>query len=156
MRPPRMLHLPCALGLLLGAASGQVQIQPLMELAGQTSEPSLSPDGKTIAFNWCKPDYSCGIYTRPLAGGTVQLFAEQNAVMGFANSPRWSPDGRTIALTRFYSHYDVHLVVRGFAAEAELDLGGVCWGQATWSPDGRFVVASRQEKTLATLRIFDG
>lgn len=67
---------------------------------------------------------------------------------GFANNPRWSPDGRTIAFTRFYAHYDVHLVLRSAAGGAELDLGGVCEGQPTWGPDSRFVIASRRDQTL--------
>ena len=63
------MHMVRALGwisssvILLGTALAQVQITPLFELEGETSAPSLSPDGKTLVFDWCKPDYSCGIYT---------------------------------------------------------------------------------------------
>jgi Tol biopolymer transport system component len=95
-------------------------------LDGETSEPTLAPDGKTLAFQWCKPDYSCGIYTRPLAGGEVRPLIEGNTKEGLATSPRWSPDGGRIAFTRFYSHFDNHLFVRDISSGAERDIGSVC------------------------------
>lgn len=56
------------------------------------SDPSLSPDGKTLLYtafdteNWVNE-----IYTVPVAGGDPQLIA------GDAYDPEWSPDGRRIA-----------------------------------------------------------
>jgi Tol biopolymer transport system component len=128
-----------------GAAFAQISVTPLVGLDRDTRDPSLSPEGKTLAFDWCKPDYTCGVYTRPFADGPATLFAgEDDHGAFFASSPRWSPDGLTLAFTRFYSHWDVHLVMRSVAGGAERDLGNVCGGQASWGPDSRAIVASRQ------------
>ena len=81
----------------------------LEKLDAETSEPSLSPDGKTLAFSWCKPDYTCAIYTRPFAGGETKLLAGKDDKDGTPYDPKWSPDGRSLAFTRFYSHYNEHL-----------------------------------------------
>lgn len=138
---PLALSAYCAVA---AAAPGQIRVTPLLPLEGQTREPSLSPDGTTIAFDWCKPDYSCGIYTRPLGGGAVRLVAGFNDKEGLPFSPRWSPDGTRIAFTRMLSHFDNHLRIRDLSGNEERDLGTVCdrAADSSWSPDGRFLVAS--------------
>jgi len=96
-------------------------------------EPSLSPDGKTLAFYWFKPD-SSGIYTRPLAGGQVRLLA------GNASSPYWSPDGKQIAFVRGNARYGDHVIVKDLASGVERDLREIC-GLTAWTPDGSYLVA---------------
>jgi len=116
----------------------------LLALDGQTSEPNLSPDGKTLAFDWCKPDYSCGIYTRPLAGGEIEVLAGKDVKKSMPLSPRWSPDGKRISFVRIYSHFDNHLILRDSNGGAEHDLGVICDRefQHSWRPDGRLLIAS--------------
>jgi Tol biopolymer transport system component len=75
------------------AVFAQIQVTPFVDPDRETSDPSLSPDGKTLAFHWCKPDYSCGIYTRPLAGGDIELLAGSEPTDSLPFLPRWSPDG---------------------------------------------------------------
>lgn len=128
--------------LLICVLAAQIQIKPLLELDGETSEPSLAPDGKTLIFDWCTPDYKCGIYTRPFSGGDVHLLVGEDKKGGLTGHPRWSPDGKRIAFGRFYSHYDSHLFVRDSSSGVERDLGKTCLGQVTWNPNGRFLVAS--------------
>ena len=50
-------------------------------------------------------------------------------------------DGRTLAFTRYYSHFDSHLMVMPASGGAERDLGQVCPEQIGWSPDSQFLVA---------------
>jgi Tol biopolymer transport system component len=134
----------CGCTFWLAAGLAQVQVSPILALEGETSAPSLSPDGKMLAFQWCKSDYSCGIYTRPLAGGTVQLLVAKDAKEGTASDPHWSPDGKRIAFTRFYSRFDSHLFVADSRGKAERDLGLICdlAPEGVWTPDGRFLIAS--------------
>jgi Tol biopolymer transport system component len=133
-----------AFALIASAGAAQIRVAPLLELEGETSEPNISPDGKTLAFDWCKPDYSCGIYTRPFAGGEVRLLTGRDSKDGLPVFPRWSPDGKRIAFARYYSHFDNHLFVRDVDRGGERDLGLICDRalESSWSADGHFLVAS--------------
>src|SRR5579883_3420545 len=125
-------------------AFAQIRIEPLIELERETRDPSLSPDGKTLVFEWMRPDYSFGLYSRALAGGDPQPFIASKDFDGGPGDPRWSPDGTKIAFTRFYSHWESHLVVRNKDGGSEQDLGNVCLGGFSWAADGRFLIASQQ------------
>jgi Tol biopolymer transport system component len=118
-----------------------MQIMPLLNLEGETSEPSLSPDGKTLLFSWCKPDYSCGIYATPFGGGDSRLFVGKDNKDGLPGSPRWSPDGKHVAFYRLYSHYSIRLFVRDAVTPTEKDLGQICGLDSSWTPDARFLIA---------------
>ncbi len=119
-------------------------VTPLLNLPGETSSPNLSPDGTTLAFNWCKQDFmDCGIYGRPFAGGEVHLLVGENKAHITAWDAQFSPDGRRLSFVRYYSHYDVHLIVRDVTGGIEQDFGEVSHeSSASWSPDSRFLVAS--------------
>lgn len=120
----------------------QVRVEPLKDIPPDAKAPSLSPDGKTLAYEWCDPDYSCALYTREFHGQDVRLFAEKDDEDGFPGEPRWSPDGKWIAFTRFYSRWDVRLFVRGFRDGPELEFGQIFADLAAnaWTPDSRFLV----------------
>lgn len=138
-----------SLGILMLSAStvfGQIRITPLFQLDGQTSEPTLAPDGVNVLFEWTQSNYSVGLYTRALSSGAVRLIAGTNDRDGSPALARWSPDGHLIAFIRFYSHWDTHLVVRTLAANTERDLGNVCMYRPSWTPDSKFIIASEQSE----------
>ena len=128
-----------ALAAIPGIASAQIRIDPLLDLSGSTTDPALSPDGRTLAFTWLKPD-SPGIYTRPLTGGQARLLAGNDGHEGWASSPHWSPDSRQIAFVRGHGRYDDHVIVKDLASGVERDLGEIC-GLSAWTPDGSYLVA---------------
>src|SRR5580692_355917 len=87
-----------AFAISLTLACGQIRVAPLVELEGNPNAANLSPDGKTLAFNWCKPGGACGLYTRPLKSGEARLLAGKDSHGRFPTGvARWAPDGRKIA-----------------------------------------------------------
>jgi Tol biopolymer transport system component len=139
MRRPRTPSLFAACAAFLAVATGQIRVEPVVNLEGNPHGGSLSPDGKTLVFNWCKPGGACGIYTRPLAGGEPRLLAGKDAKGQYPDSPVWSPAGGKIAFLR--GDKESHLIVRDAVSGSERNLGVISSGVA-WSPDGRFLVAA--------------
>jgi hypothetical protein len=82
------------------------------------------------------------IDVRPFSGGKAVHFAgRQNE--GGPDSPRWSPDSRQIAFLRFYCHScNEKLFVKDFPSGSEKLLGEVCAAAPSWTPDGRFLIAT--------------
>ncbi len=104
----------------------------------------LSPDGTMLAYEAVAPDSSISMWidVRPLRGGKAVHFAGWKDEGG-PYSPRWSPDGRQIAFLRFYCHSCNHkLFIREFPNGPERLLGEVCGGTTSWTPDGRFLIAT--------------
>ncbi len=135
----RSCCLIAAWGILCCVAVAQVRTNPLFQLEGETDDPVLSSDGKTLVFGWCRPDYSCGLYQRAFSGGEIRALVDsEKAIPG---EPRWSPDGTKFAFRRFYSHFDNRLFVRNSDGSSERDLGEICDTAlpSAWSPDGRYI-----------------
>jgi len=115
---------------------------PLSDRADGLSSPALSPDGTMLAYDAVSPDYSIWIDVRPLSGGKAVHFAGWQDEGG-PNSPRWSPDGKQIAFLRFYCHNcNDKLFVKEYPNGPEKLLGEVCGGTPSWTPDGRFLIAT--------------
>jgi Tol biopolymer transport system component/DNA-binding SARP family transcriptional activator len=129
-RPPQPLR--------IGRIS-RITAQPGLEI-----HPSLSPDGKFIAYA-TGPTGRLRIYVRQLAGGRPIAVAE--SVAGDQHWPRWSPDGTHLSFEAGRAIYEVPalggpakmLVAPGpgpsLNGEGALTDEGP--GYLAWSPDGR-------------------
>ncbi len=125
-------------GFALGR-SEQLTADPGLEI-----QPSLSPDGKIVA-------YAAGnatrmrIFIRPVGGGRTLALTDDSTVV--EAQPRWSPDGNSVLF-----------LARGGVSVASA-LGGAsrpvvpasatsAVSTATWSPDGREIAFVRAESLL--------
>jgi len=99
---------------------------------GVQAQPSLSPDGRSVAFV-SNRDGQYNIYVGLISGGNlVQITHESNLV----SRPRWSPDGTTITFSRLNSSgiWDIWEVPALGGTPRRLILNAM---DADWSPDGR-------------------
>jgi Tol biopolymer transport system component/predicted Ser/Thr protein kinase len=70
---------------------------PLTSYRGWERDPSFSPDGTQVAFQWCQEGQNCHICIKQV--GVEPPFQLTNAAMD-DSCPAWSPDGQSIAFIR--------------------------------------------------------
>jgi len=125
----------------------------LTEAIGRESSPSISPDGREIAYAWNNKGDNFDIYISHSDGTGVRRFTDSSYP---EFSPSWSPDGHQIAFLRVRDLM-VMIVIRpaqggtervlctfpvmggkwtGFLAPVFDDIG------PSWSPDGNRIVYS--------------
>jgi Tol biopolymer transport system component len=142
--------------LLLAAAGGRPRDQPdfyptVPAPKGPfVDQPALSPDGRLLAYRGTTATGQTSIFVATSDGARPRAITPQNV---HASRPQWSPDGRWIA---FYTtdKDDTHA---GRSANIEVirpdgsglhaltqDRGGYVQNyDASWSPDGRWIVFVR-------------
>jgi Tol biopolymer transport system component len=136
------------LAAVIEAPCGAQSITPLSIVqSGEgdiVSSPNLSPNGKTLVFDWTRTKGRSGLFTRAIDGTKTTRFAEaEDEDAGIAHDPRWSPDGSQIAFLRFYCHYCANqLFVKSYPLGDERKLGAVCGSPPSWTPDAKFIVAA--------------
>ncbi|MGD8278642.1 MAG: amidohydrolase family protein [Gemmatimonadota bacterium] len=110
----------------------------------------VSPDGNTIAF-----DLLGDLYTLPIAGGSATRITEG---LAFDGQPRYSPDGTKLLFVSDRSGGD-NLWTLDLATgdTAQLTKGNTnTWMSPDWTPDGKYVVASKGETRLGVVRLWMG
>lgn len=124
-------------------AFGVAGIRPVTTFPGDEREPSLSPDGRQVAFSWeGKKGDNRDIY--------VALLGEQDPLRLTFDSaedayPAWSPDGKHIAFIRRRAgaRADIMLVSPLGSPERklrEIRLGSwLASRMLAWSPDGKWL-----------------
>lgn len=97
----------------------------------------ISPDGKTIAF-----DLLGDIYSMPVTGGKAYLLAGGKA---WEIQPRFSPDGRSISYTSDKDGGDNIWIMNldGTNKHAVTKENFRLLNNASWTPDGQFIVARK-------------
>jgi Tol biopolymer transport system component/imidazolonepropionase-like amidohydrolase len=101
----------------------------------------LSPDGKTIVF-----ELLGDIYTVPFTGGTAVNIARG---MAFDSQPKFSPDGKSIVFISDRSGAENLWVMEPDGKNPKVLTKGTRtkFASPTWTPDGKYVIASRSAGT---------
>lgn len=118
---------------------------------GDELNPSLSPDGRQVAFSWGgKQNENRDIYVLPVGGqNPLRLTHDPAEDM----SPEWSPDGRSIAFIRRHDGHSAGIVLIPPLGGPERNLYAIHLGQnitgieqrkLAWSPDGKWLVFTNQ------------
>ena len=133
-----------------------MKVVPLTSFPGRENDPSFSPDGNRIAFDWDgQKEDNTDIYVKMIGTEGVHRLTTNPAV---DDAPAWSPDGRHIAFYRHTSSEDgIHLIPALGGPERKLyspRLEGR-WNQERlgWSPDGKFLAFSESMPDGKVLRI---
>ncbi len=157
-KPPvtSRLLLSFALAMVLAAATAAFwllrrdvpirvsRISPVTSYPGDEREPSLSPDGRQLAFSWNGEDAHFHIYVKLLGEQHPLRLTHDSAGDSF---PAWSPDGKQIAFmrSRTNSESDIMLIPSIGGPERILRRVQTGWFVATsgrmmaWSPDGKWL-----------------
>jgi eukaryotic-like serine/threonine-protein kinase len=118
-----------------------MRVVPLTALPGIESNPTFSPDGDQVAFEWDgeKQDNS-DIYVTLVGSSDIRRLTSDPAM---ESNPTWSPDGRQIAFLRARPEgATIQLVSALGGADRKLsDFRGADW--LRWSRDGHWLAAGR-------------
>lgn len=137
--------------------STAMRVSPLTTYPGSEIDPSLSPDGKEIAFAWNSAKRDIFHIYRQAVGGT----SARRLTTGSAEeiSPAWSPDGTSIAFVRRTGSARAEIVVAPAAGGAERRLAALDfalpegWFGALldWHPTGEWIAASASRPGQSSL-----
>jgi eukaryotic-like serine/threonine-protein kinase len=113
--------------------------QRITDSPDDESEPSISPDGKSIAYRSTRN--GGGVYVMPSTGGDSRL------LVSGARSPRYSPDGRFLA---FHTDAGAYLIPAAGGAQRQVYPQMPATGTPVWSPDGKSILfAARSDIWVA-------
>ncbi|MGH7581794.1 MAG: protein kinase domain-containing protein [Gemmatimonadales bacterium] len=132
-----MLRPSAPAALALGQAT-RVTTDPGLEI-----QPSLSPDGKLVAYA-AGTSARMRIFVRPIGGGrTIPLTDDSTSVQSM---PAFSPDGGTVL---YLSGGSVRLAPALGGPSRPLVPANVSVRTAAWSPDGQEIAFQRNDSLLA-------
>jgi dipeptidyl aminopeptidase/acylaminoacyl peptidase len=132
---------------------GSAPPEPLSAEPEDEFQPSISPDGKWVAFHAVRSGSTRDLYTIPLQGGvrtTIPTPTSNNL------APRFSPDGRSVVYIVWgdkggASVQAVRRAPGGSGWERtkrQFELPAIQTGGVDWSPDGRWICYVNGSKLL--------
>jgi Tol biopolymer transport system component/DNA-binding winged helix-turn-helix (wHTH) protein len=133
-----------------GNASPPMRVVPLTTLPGYEKAATISPDGRSVAFNWDggNPDEVGHIYVKRIGSSDIRQISTGPAGDGM---PAWSPDGQQIAFLRHRSDGGrIYISSLADGSNRMLSEFPAAMGGAgiDWSPDGHYVAVLRAQDAV--------
>lgn len=126
---------------------GPLVPQPLLASTDTERSPSLSPDGRQLAFAWAK-EVGTGVYVKPMPDGEPRLLWPYVRGTNGVFITKWSPDNTRIAFNNLEGEdtYGLYVIPPdGGPADRLTSMAGV---GICWTPDSRSLTfADRTSKT---------
>jgi Tol biopolymer transport system component/DNA-binding winged helix-turn-helix (wHTH) protein len=124
----------------LDLSAAPPQARKLLSSAAIQRGPSISPDGKRIAFESNRTGFNEVWICDADGGNCLQLTSFRGTLTG---TPRWSPDGRQIAFdSRVSGEAKIYLVDPNGGTARELQIDSHGNSQPSWSVDGKWIYFS--------------
>lgn len=132
---------------------------PVTRLAGKEYQPSLSPDGRSVAFVWERDESAKGGIWVETGDSTSphRISPDDDATY---SSPAWAPDGRRLAYLRFQQRQGA-LVVSSVSGGLLRTVApvfpsryGIAHRHLDWSPDGRTLALDDRQSDGQALGVF--
>lgn len=141
----------------------EMRLDTVTMLTGSESMPSLSPDGKQLAFVWNgEREKNAEIYVKMIGSEAMLRLTDDP---GADLLPSWSPDGRSIAFVRIRGKVGVYVVSPlGGPARQVLEFPGTdrrpggpetrivrdllypITNRPSWTPDSKFLAVTRMSE----------
>ena len=123
-------------------------VLPVTTNPGQEFTPSLSPDGKLLAYSWSNAPDTIGIWVRQADVGTPICLT---SAKGRNGSAAWSPDGRWFAFARRAAAADASglFVIPALGGTERRLVAAAEIGDLEWMPDGKAIVFTMRRSPTA-------
>jgi len=111
----------------------------------------ISPDGKSIAYNWMNDDFSWDVRLGPIDGSSHRVLLTAKANTEYAHAEAWSPDGRWIAMALATPDTSRIAIVAAAGGTPRIlgDLGRSSPGAMAFSPDSRYLAFDNNSDAAA-------
>lgn len=158
-------YLPLMAGRTAPDSAGTVLLAPSTGAGSQNISPSLSPDGRYVAFLSEKDLFSVDLYLADaVTGKVIRKLASANsdphieALRYIDSSGTWSPDGRFFAfvVTAGGDNQMVIIDVETGRQDRLITFPGIgAAANPAWSPDGRWIAFSGMKGGISDLYLYD-